>query len=182
MEDFYVVGVIAGTHGLRGEVRVLPRTDFPGERFKKGSVLVTRPNRGSDKGRVVVHSARPHKQFWLVAFEGYEDINLVENWKGTELGVSEADLMPLPEDTYYIHQLVGLDVKTDDGRYVGTIQDVLLPGANDVYVVRGPLQTSDVLIPAIPDCVLGVDLEEHLMTVHLLPGMLEGEEEGSTDA
>lgn len=180
MDNLYTVGVIAGTHGLRGEVRVFPRTDFPKKRFAKGSVLHPRAGiKGVDA--LTVATARPHKQFWLVAFEGYENINDVDGWKGVELCVPEEALTKLPKDTYYIHQLIGLRVVTDDNREVGIITDVLQPGANDVYVVRGPLQKQDVLIPAIPDCVLEVNLESKTMTVHLMPGLLAEEADGSSN-
>lgn len=185
MDKYFTVGVVAGTHGLRGEVRVISRTDFPQERFAVGSVLHTRPSTSGSgglgngrpgHGTVKVTSSRPHKQFWLVVFEGFEDIHAVEKWKGTELCVAESELIPLPTDTYYVHQLIGLRVRTDDGREVGVIQDVLKPGANDVYVVRGALQKQDVLIPAIPDCVLNVSIEQGEMTVHLMPGLLESDD------
>jgi len=181
LDNYFTVGVIAGPHGLRGEVRVLPRTDFPERRFAKGSVLHTRPSIGSE-GSLTIVSSRPHKQFWLVAFKGFEDINTVEKWKGTELCVSEDELMPLPSGTYYIHQLVGLRVRTDDGREVGVLTDVLKPGANDVYVVHGSLQQRDVLIPAIPECVLNVSMENGEMTVHLMQGLLESDDSADTNA
>ncbi|MCL6452992.1 MAG: ribosome maturation factor RimM [Alicyclobacillus sp.] len=171
----FTVGVIVGTHGLRGEVRVISKTDFPERRFRRGQRLRTRPAVGED-GWLTVQTARRHKQFWLVAFSGYDRIDMVEKWRGVELCVAEADLMPLPAYTYYIHQLVGLRVVADDGREVGVLTDVLQPGANDVYVVRGPLQADEVLIPAIADCVLDVSLETGVMTVHLLPGLLKEDE------
>lgn len=121
----------------------------------------------------MVGSGRQQKNVWIVAFQGVGSISEVEHWKGLELCVDESRLQPLPEGTYYVHQLLGLRVVTDEGQDVGEIVDVLTPGANDVYVVRGNLQTRDVLIPAIPDCVLAVDLERKTMRIHLLPGLLE---------
>jgi 16S rRNA processing protein RimM len=179
-QTYFTVGVIAGTHALQGEVRVLARTDFPKKRFKQGSVLHLREPGKAPLRALTVASSRPHKQFWLVLFEGTTSINDVEGWKGLELVVPESELTPLPKDTYYIHQLLGLRVVSDDGREVGVIQDVLKPGANDVYVVRGSLQKSDILIPAIPDCVLSVNLDEKQMLVHLIPGLLDEDDE--TDA
>ncbi|GMA49074.1 ribosome maturation factor RimM [Alicyclobacillus contaminans] len=175
-EAYFSVGLIVGTHGIRGEVKVLSKTDFPERRFKPRSELWLRKEGQDPHQSLVVRSARPHKNVWLVAFEGYQDINRVEGWRGMQLCVPESKLMPLPEGTYYIHQLVGLDVHTDDGKYVGKLVDVLMPGANDVYVVRGPLQKKDVLIPAIADVVQEVNLERGTMTVHLLPGLLDADE------
>ncbi|MCL6446423.1 MAG: ribosome maturation factor RimM [Alicyclobacillus sp.] len=169
--------MITGTHALRGEVRVLPKTDFPEKRFRQGSRLYVRRTGESPIREVVVRSGRPHKQFWLVAFDGLSSINDVEHWRGYELCIHQSQLDPLPDGMYYIHQLLGLRVVTDDGRLVGKLVEVLTPGANDVYVVRGPMQKKDVLLPAIRDCILNVDLPSQTMTVHLLPGLLEADTE-----
>ncbi|MCL6625823.1 ribosome maturation factor RimM [Alicyclobacillus shizuokensis] len=177
--EYLTVGVIANTHGLRGELRVLPRTDFPEQRFAQGVSLWLRPGGQTPIKQLVVRSARPHKQFWLVLFEGVASIGDVEAWKGMELCVPVSERMPLPEESYYIDQLIGLQVYSDDGAYVGELVDVLTPGANDVYVVRGPLQRQDVLLPAIRDCVREVDLASGRMVVHLLPGLLEEESDGA---
>jgi 16S rRNA processing protein RimM len=175
--EYLTVGAIAGTHGLRGEVKVISKTDFPEQRFAKGSKLYLREPDKPPIRQLTVRSARVHKQFWLVAFEGLPSINDVEGWKGMQLCVHHSERMPLPEGTYYIHELIGLKVVTDDGREVGELVEVLTPGANDVYVVRGNLQSRDVLIPAIPDCILNVDVDKGVMTVHLLPGLLESDAE-----
>ncbi|MCL6633371.1 MAG: ribosome maturation factor RimM [Alicyclobacillus herbarius] len=171
--EYLTVGVISNTHGLRGEVRVFPRTDFPEERFSPGSVLWLRKEGQSPFKKLVVRAARPHKQFWLVLFEGFSSISEVEPWKGMELCVPVSERIPLPEGSYYIDQLIGLKVYSSDGTYVGELVDVLTPGANDVYVVRGPLQRKDVLLPAIRDCILDVNLAAGKMTVELLPGLLD---------
>jgi 16S rRNA processing protein RimM len=175
--EYLTVGVITKAHGLRGEVRVLSRTDFPDHRFRVGAKLWLREPRKTPIRELEIRSARPHKQFWLLAFTGFPSINDVEGWRGFELCVPESDRVPLPEGTYYIHQLVGLKVYSDDGRYVGELTEVLTPGANDVYVVRGPLQKQDVLLPAISECIQEVDLSKGTMTVHLMPGLLEDDAE-----
>jgi 16S rRNA processing protein RimM len=177
--SYYTVGVIAGTHGLRGEVRVLSKTDFAKQRFKVGSKLYLRKEGEDPTRQLTIFTARPHKQFWLVAFEDLTDIDTVESFKGMQLCVQEEDLMRLPSGSYYIHQLIGLKVVSDDGRQVGELVDVLTPGANDVYVIRGSLQPRDVLLPAIKECVLNVDLEKQEMRVHLMPGLLDEEDDPS---
>ncbi|MDQ0191536.1 ribosome maturation factor RimM [Alicyclobacillus cycloheptanicus] len=173
---YYTVGVITGTHGLRGEVKVLSKTDFEDERFRSGSRLFVRKPGSTPFQEVEVRSARRHKQFWLVAFRDLPSINDVEHWKGMELCVDETQLLDLPEGTYYLHELIGLDVKTKDGTYLGKLVEVLTPGANDVYVVRGPVSKRDLLLPAIPECVLNVDVAQGVMTVFLMPGLLDEEE------
>lgn len=174
--DFLMVGAIAGTHGLRGEVKVISKTDFPELRFKPGSTLFLRRVGEKPFKELVVSGSRLHKQFWLVSFKDHPSINDVENWKGTQLCVSERELVQLPEGTYYIHQLIGLRVVADDGREVGELVDVLHPGANDVYVVKGNLQKRDVLLPAIPSVVQNVDITTGVMTVHLISGLLDADE------
>ena len=178
--DYFRVGIIANTHGLRGEVKVLPKTDFPDKRFSPGSHLFVQESGKTPFREVSVRSARQHQQFWLVAFEGALSISDVENLKGMELSIHKSQLQPLPEGSYYIHDLIGLRVETEDGTYAGELVDVMTPGANDVYVVRGPLQKRDLLLPAIPDCVLSVDLKFNKMVVHLLPGLLESDSDDET--
>ncbi len=188
-DNFYTVGVIAGTHGLRGEVKVLSRTDFETERFRTGSVLHLRRPGERPSREVTVHTARQHKQFWLVAFTGLDSIGGVESWRGMELCVADSQLAPLPKGTYYFHQLVGLQVVSETGGEIGVLTEVLTPGANDVYVVRprtvqsgvgktagsNGKKRSDILIPAIPDCILGVDLDAGVMTIRVLPGLIDDE-------
>jgi 16S rRNA processing protein RimM len=176
-ESYFTVGAIAGTHGLHGEVKVLPKTDFPKLRFKQGSKLHLRKEGEPPTRELTILTSRPHKQFWLVSFEDLGGINDVEALKGFQLCVRESDLMHLPKGSYYIHQLIGLHVKADDGRDVGELIEVLTPGANDVYVIKGPLQSRDVLLPAIKECVLQVDLDSQEMLIHLLPGLLEADED-----
>ncbi|WP_274434356.1 ribosome maturation factor RimM [Alicyclobacillus sp. ALC3] len=194
-DNFYTVGVIAGTHGLRGEVKVLPRTDFETERFRAGSVLHLRHAGERPSREVIVHTARRHKQFWLVAFTGLGSIDDVESWRGLELCVADSQLAALPEGTYYFHQLVGLRVVSETGEEIGVLTEVLTPGANDVYVVRPSgaqnragktagshgKKRGDILIPAIPDCILGVDLVAGVMTIRVLPGLIDDETDVSDE-
>lgn len=171
--EFITVGVIANTHGLRGDVKVLPRTDFPKKRFRKGSILHVREPGQSSVAVLEVAEAKPHQQFWLVRFVGCPTISDVERFKGMELCVASDQLAKLPAGTYYVHELIGLKVVDEEGNDLGVLTDVLMPGANDVYVVRKPGRKEDLLLPAIPDCILSVDLERHIMRVHLLPGLLD---------
>lgn len=170
--DYYTVGVMTKPHGLRGEMKVYPRTDFPEKRFAAGSTLYVRSEGASPIAELIVRSGRQQQNMWIVGFRDLHAIHDVERFRGMELCVSEEQLTPLPEGTYYIHQLVGLQVYSDEGTYLGELKEVLQPGANDVYVVRGPLKDDDILLPAIPDCVLNVDLSAKRMSVHILPGLL----------
>lgn len=163
-------------HGLRGEMKVLSRTDFDELRFRPKSRLYIRADGQTPIQEVTVKTARRHHQFWLVTFDGLSSIHDVERWKGMELCVHRAQLPALPADRYYLHELTGMSVYLDDGRYAGELTEVLSPGANDVYVVQGPLLAKDLLIPAIPDCILNVDKDGRRMTIHLLPGLMDGDD------
>lgn len=167
-----LVGHLVNTQGVRGEVRVVSRTDFDDVRFKEGSkLLLVHPNHPKPIP-LKVASSRPHKQFILLTFEGHFNINDVEKYKGGDLMVAEDDLVELPENTYYIYQLIGCQVVTDEGQELGVLRDVLQPGANDVYVVKPP-KGKDILLPVIPECVLDVDVANQKVLVHILPGLLD---------
>lgn len=164
---FYNVGKIVNTHGIRGEVRVIPTTDFVNERFAKGAKLYLE-SIGDEP--LEIESARPHKGSILVKFVGYDNINDVEKFRNQELRVSEEDQQPLEEGTYYYHQIIGLTVKTIDGRELGTIKEILSPGANDVWVVQRP-HKADLLLPKIDDVIKNVDLDNGVVEVELLEGL-----------
>jgi 16S rRNA processing protein RimM len=175
-EAYFTVGTITSTHGIRGEVRVFPKTDFEDQRFRKGSRLYLRNSHEPPCETVTVQTARKHKNMWIVSFTEISSVSDAEKRKGMDLCIPESDLADLPEGSYFIHQLVGLKVQTEEGTFVGDLVDVLTPGANDVYVVRGPLQKKDILLPAIPSCILSVNLEAGVMTIHLMPGLLDEEQ------
>lgn len=167
-----LVGHLVNTQGVRGEVRVVSRTDFDDVRFKTGSqLLLVHPNHPKPI-KLKVASSRPHKQFILLTFEGHFNIDDVEKYKGGDLMVPEGELVELPENTYFIYQLIGCQVVTDEGQELGVLRDVLQPGANDVYVVKPP-KGKDILLPVIPECVLDVDVANKKVLVHILPGLLD---------
>lgn len=169
----YTVGVIGGTHGLRGEVRVLCRTDFPELRFAPESrLLLVDAAEDAVLREVTVQAARRQKGVYVVAFDGVERIEDAERLRGLYLKVDESRLAPLPEGEHFIHELVGCDVYTDEGERLGELTQVLTPGANDVYVVRTSVGR-EVLLPAIRQCILGVDIAERRVNVHMMPGLLD---------
>ena len=167
MEQFLQVGVISSTHGLRGEVKVFPTTD-DAARFQtlKEVILDT----GKEKLDLEIQSVRFFKQFVIVKFKGIDDINDIEKYKGKSLFVTRENAQPLGEDEYYIADLIGMDVITDEGEE-GKLVDVIETGANEVYVVEFD-KYGEVLIPAIHDCILDVDIEAMSMKVHLLEGLV----------
>jgi len=171
-EKMFTVGKIVNTHGIRGELKIVPSTDFPDERFAKGSVLVFFDPQKKTTLPVTVQSAREHKKMFIVKFQGMDHINDVEKYKGWILKVEEKYLSELSDDEFYYHEIIGCKVITVEGEELGTISEILSPGANDVWVVERA-QGKPVLIPYIDDVVLEVDVEEKRVKVALMEGLLD---------
>lgn len=167
MEQYLQVGIISSTHGIRGEVKVFPTTDDPA-RFKvlKNVILDT----GKEQIPMEIQGVKFFKQFVIVKFKGIDNINDIEKHKGKSLLVTRENASPLEENEYYIADLIGMTVFTEDGEF-GVLKDVIETGANEVYVVDSK-EHGEVLIPAIHDCILDVNVEEQTMKVHLLDGLI----------
>jgi 16S rRNA processing protein RimM len=169
MEDLLKVGVITTTHGVRGEVKVYPTTNSA-ERFLELSYVLL--DTGRDLKRLEIQNVKFYKNQAILKFKGIDNINDIEMYKGRDLWINREDGQELDEDEYYIADLLGLTVLLEDGTEYGTLKDVMETGANDVYVVETK-DGSEVLLPAIADCILDVDLDEETMTVHLMKGLVE---------
>lgn len=169
--EWFNVGKIVNTHGIRGEVRVLARTDFPEERFAEGAKLgVFKPD-AKKPMMVKVTSHRRHKNFDLLTFEGYTNINDVLELKNAELRVAEHELEELEENEYYYHEIIGCTVATDEGREIGVITEILETGANDVWVVK-PQTGKEQYIPYIEDVIKEIDIDEKRVIIELMEGLL----------
>jgi 16S rRNA processing protein RimM len=166
----YTVGKIVNTHGIRGELKIVPQTDFLEERFEKDSKLVIETPQGI-RIPVQVESSRVHKNMVLVKFKEFGSINDCEKYKGSALKVEEQFLAELDEGEYYYHEIIGCSVVTEEGEQLGTIKEILTPGANDVWVVKRP-KGSDLLLPVIDEVVLDVDVESKQVRVRLMEGLL----------
>ena len=162
MEDLLKVGVITTTHGVRGEVKVFPTTD-DAERFLELEYVLL------DTGRVLLrlefYIVRIFKNLVILKFDGIDNINDIDLW------IPREEAQELGEDEYYIADLQGLNVVLEDGTEFGTLRDVMETGANDVYIIDSN-EHGEVLLPAIKECILDVDLEKNTMTVHLMKGLL----------
>jgi len=173
MDDkLYTVGKIVNTHGIRGELKIFPETDFPDERFAKGSALVFYDPRNHTALPVVVESAREQKKLMIIKFQGFSDINEVEKYKGWLLKVEQKYVSELPEDEFYHHEIIGCTVVTDEGEQLGTISEILSPGANDVWVVERE-NGKPVLLPYIDEVVLEVNVVEKRVKVHIMEGLID---------
>lgn len=167
MEDLFQVGIISSTHGIAGEVKVFPTTDDV-NRFKKLKEVIL--DTGKEKLTLQVVQCRFFKQMVILKFKEFTSINDVERFRGKSLYVTRQNAVKLQKDEYFIADMIGMAVVADDGEELGTLEDVLLTGANDVYVVQKEGE-KELLIPAIKECILKVDMESKTMTVHLLPGL-----------
>lgn len=167
MEDLLQVGVITTTHGVRGEVKVFPTTDDPA-RFKKLKNVVL--DTGKEMIDLEVAGVKFFKNMVIVKFKGIDNINDVEKYRKKSLYVTRENAVKLKKNEYFIADLIGLSVESDEGEDLGEVSDVLQTGANDVYVLSKE-GMDDILLPAIRECVKNVDLEGGKMTVHLLPGL-----------
>jgi 16S rRNA processing protein RimM len=162
------VGRIVRPHGIRGEVVVHRFGDGPGM-LDPGARL----GFGETGVELVVSASRPHGGNWIVGFDGVNDRNRAETLTGATLTVEAEALPPLPEGTYYSFQLIGLRVRTGEGTLLGTLEEILETGAQDVYVVRG--EGRELLLPALREVVTTVDLDRGEMTVVIPPGLIEAE-------
>ncbi len=169
MEDTLRVGVISSTHGVRGEVKVYPTTDDV-NRFKKLKTVIL--DTGREQMTLSIESVKFFKNMVILKFKGFDNINDVETWRQKDLLITREQAVTLQPDEYFITDLIGLLVKDDTGAEVGTVKDVLETGANDVYVVALP-NGKELLLPAIKDCILNVDIEAGEMTVHILDGLMD---------
>lgn len=169
MEDFFQIGVISSTHGIKGEVKVFPTTDEV-NRFKKLKEVYL----DTGKEHLILHpeSVKFFKQFVILKFKEFNDINEVEQYRNKSLLVDREHAVKLKKDEYFIADLMGLKVMTDEGEQLGILKDVLQTGANDVYIVETS-EGKEVLLPAIKECVLKVDVEAGEVLVHIMPGLLD---------
>lgn len=165
------VGKIVNTHGIRGELRIWPQTDFPEVRFQSGSRLLMVSPEGGEPVPVLVQSARGQKNVYILKLKGFDNINDVERFKGWALKVADEDRVPLTEGEYYVRDIVGCAVVSEEGESLGVIADVLSPGANDVWVVKRP-KGKELLLPVIDEVVLDVDIAAKRVKVHIMEGLL----------
>jgi len=164
------VGVIIKAHGIKGEVKVYPTTDSPFRFDEITHVKVKMQDR--TLGDFRISGVKYFKDIVILKFKGIDDINEVEKWKGAELYIPREEGAELEDGEYYIADIIGMKVITENGETLGTVKDVLETGANDVYVVERP-GGKDLMIPAIKQCILDTDIENEVMTVHLLDGLLD---------
>lgn len=169
MEDRLQVGIISSTHGVRGEVKVFPTTDDLG-RFKRLKEVIL--DTGKESRILEIEGVKFFKQFAILKFKGIDNINDIEKYRGKSLFVTRTNAVKLKKDEYFIADLLGIKVLNEDGGELGILQDVIETGANDVYQIR-LTDGRELLLPAIKQCVLEVDVESGFMKVHVLDGLMD---------
>ena len=167
MIEFLRIGVVTSPHGIRGEVKVYVTTDDI-SRFRTVK-NITLSKDGARREAVIEH-ARPFKDMMIVKLSGVPDRNAAELLRNAELLIHRSQSAPLAENEFFIGDLIGMEVVTEDGSVVGELTDVLKTGANDVYEVR-TTDGGSLLLPKIPDCILKGDLEKNQLTVRIPEGL-----------
>ncbi|GAB6088263.1 ribosome maturation factor RimM [Alkaliphilus crotonatoxidans] len=160
------VGQIVNTHGIKGALKVLPLTDYP-ERFEELEWVYIEGR----QEKYYFEKIQYQNNTVLITFKGLNDINQVEGFKGKYLVIDSSQRRELPEDTYYIADLIGLEVYTVEGVYLGKIKEILQAGSNEVYVIQH--EDKEVLIPAVKEFVPLIDLEARKVIVDPIEGMIE---------
>ena len=163
------VGVITSTHGVRGEVKVFPTTDDV-RRFKRLKEVIL--DTGKEQLVLEVEGVKFFKQFAILKFKGYDNMNDVERFRQKSLLVTRKNAVRLSRNEYFVADLIGINVYDENEQELGVMTDVISTGANDVYEIKMK-DGRELLLPAIKQCILDVDVEGRKMKVHVLDGLLD---------
>lgn len=167
--EYYLVGTIVTTHGIKGEVKVKLETSFPEERFKKGSKLFLKEN---DLYReITINSYRMHKQMALITFNNLQNINDVLGYIGKELYVDETAQINLSEDDFYYHDLIGLDAFDEEHNLLGIVSDIMEVPQGEILVITKQ-NGKEALIPFVDEYIKKVNLEEKCIVIRIIEGLL----------
>ncbi|GGG21576.1 ribosome maturation factor RimM [Lysinibacillus alkalisoli] len=172
MMEWYNVGRIVNTHGVRGEARILSTTDFEDERFYVGNRLAAFKKDDKKPTWVTIASVRRHKNFILLTFEGMDNMNDIIPFKEGLLKITKDQMEDdvLEENEYYFHEIIGCQVISEDNDSIGEIVDILQTGANDVWVVKG--KEKEYYIPYIEDIVKDIQVDNKTIIIHVMEGLL----------
>ena len=169
MVEEFQIGVITQTHGIKGGVKVFPTTDDV-KRFKRLEKVTI--DSGKKRFEAEIESVKFFKQFVILKFKGFDTIEDIQPYKQAKLLVDREHAVRLRKDEYFVADLIGTKVVSDEGTELGVMTDVIETGANDVYVVKNS-EGEEILFPAIKDCVKEVDLENGVITLHVMDGLLD---------
>ncbi len=167
LDNWIEAGAIVRPHGIRGEVIADLKRDLLEDVLPEMKVRITMPKDG--ESYLVVDQAREHHGRLIVKFAGVDSRDEAETLRGASVWLTREQVGSLDDDCWFVQDIVGIEVYTEEGELLGTIDDVLCMPANDVYVVR--TAESEILLPAIEDVIVDVDLEAGRMLVHLIEGL-----------
>lgn len=173
MDNLLEIGQIVNSYGIKGFLKVVPFTDNV-KRFDDLKTIYIEKNKKLSE--MEIEEVKYHKNLVLLKLKGIDDINDTLEFKNCYIKIDRKDAVKLPEDTYFIVDLIDMEVATDEGKILGKIVDVFPTGSNDVYVVKDELG-KQALLPAIRDVIKSVDVQNKKMVVHLIEGLIGGNKE-----
>lgn len=168
MDNFLEVGQIVNSYGIKGELKVVPYTDDI-TRFDELKTIYIQI--GKELKKYEIEGVKYHKNNVLMKLKGIDDINDTEQFRNCYLKIKREDAVKLPEDTYFIVDLIGIDVYEENGTSIGKIVDIFPTGSNDVYVVKDELG-KQILLPAIGEVIKNVDISNKKMIVNIIKGLV----------
>ncbi|MEN3189908.1 MAG: ribosome maturation factor RimM [Atribacterota bacterium] len=167
-EEYIIIGKIVSTQGNKGEVKVIPLTDSI-DRFKRlTDVFIGREN---NRRLLKIDNLRIDKNVVILKIEEIENIEKAKMIVGSFLEVKKSDAIKLPKDSYFIFDIIGLEVYTNDNEFLGKIEDVINTGSNDVYIVKNK-NKKEILIPAIREVVKDIDLKRKRIIINVIDGLI----------
>lgn len=169
MQEYFEVGQIVNTFGIKGFVKVKPFTDENSRFEELKTVYIVNKN---EMKEVEIEEVNYQKQMVLLKLKGIDTLTEAEKYKGLYLKIARKDAKKLPKDTYFIADLLGLEVYTDEGTLLGKVEDIFNSGANDIYVVKEETTGKQILLPSIKEVLKEIDLENEKITVHLIKGLI----------
>lgn len=168
MTKYLEIGQIVNTFGIKGMVKIKPFTDDINRFDRLKKIYISNKN---GKKEYQIQEIKYHKNMVLMKLEGVDTPEQADLLRQSYLLVDRADEEPLEEGVYYIVDLLGLEVYTDDNKLLGKVDDIFNTGSNDIYVVKDEMG-KQILLPGIPNVLKNVDLEKGRITVHLIPGLI----------
>ena len=169
MTQYFELGQIVNTFGIKGMVKIKPFT-YNIEQFEKLEKIYIKNKKGKEEYKI--EEVKYHKQMVLIKFEGINTPEDAEKLRQSYVLINRKDAQPLEEGTYYIVDLLGSDVYTDENILLGKVDDIYNTGSNDIYVIKDELG-KQILLPGIPDVIKKVDIENKKITVHIIPGLMQ---------
>lgn len=166
--DFIQVGKILNTHGVKGELKVLPLTHNIDRFDQLRDIFIGNKYRAAE-----IETVRYHKNLAIIKLRGFDNINQVLSFKDMYISIREADKIDLPEGHYFIFDIVHCQVFDKDGNYIGLVEDVDQSASNDIYIVKNPEHGKEYLIPAVKEIVTDIDIQEKKIIIAPIEGLIE---------